>query len=272
MSTPAVSVNICVWKPDPVYFRQAVESILAQTLQDFELVIVEDPSEKDGRAMIADLLHDPRIRYIQNRERTGLIAQRNLALELSCAPWIAILDADDVAKPQRLAKQMEYLAVHPDVSVLGSYLEVIDGQGRPVGIRRYPTDHAAIARAMRRYNPIAQPAVVFSKTQCDAVGANQGQGYGRDYDLWCRMLISGCIFANLPDLLTQYRIHSGASKRHHLRDVLRKTVETKKRYFAHQFTAGDRLRLLAERWLLLLPPQVVYWLFCKMTYHRSVDK
>ncbi|MCR4411019.1 MAG: glycosyltransferase [Thermoguttaceae bacterium] len=268
MNKPMISVNICVWRPHPGYFRQAVESILAQTMPDFELVIVEDPSETSGREAIGPALGDPRIRYHCNEERTGLIAQRNRAIELSRAEWIAVLDADDVAKPDRLARQYERISRDPAVSVVGSWLEIIGAEGNVIGIRRYPADHNRIARAMRRYNAIAQPAVLFRRAAAMKVGCYQGKPYTEDYDLWCRMLRAGCSFANVAETLVSYRIHDAASKSAHLRDVLAQTIEIKRRHFADGLEVGDRLRLAAERLLMMLPPRVVYWLFCALTYPR----
>ena len=199
MSTPAISVNMCVYRPHPVYFRQAVESILNQTLEDFELVIVEDPSEVDGRELIPDLIQDPRVVYVHNEQRKRLVAQRNQALERSVADWVAILDADDIAKPDRLAKQWEFIQSHPEMDVVGSWIEIIDDAGNTIASRRYPVTHGDIARTMRRYNPIAQPAVAFSKVAVQSAGGYQKMSV-EDYELWCRMLKMAHILLMSPNI------------------------------------------------------------------------
>ena len=269
MDRPLISVNLCVWKPAPRFFPQAVESILNQTFQDFELIIVEDPSEFDGRAMIRHLLDDPRIRYVKNETRTGLIAQRNQALELSRAKLVAVLDADDVAKSERLATQFAFLQENPETKVLGSWLEIINEEGQTIGLRKYPTTHGEIARVIRRYNPIAQPAVVFDKELALALGGYQGEPYTEDYDLWCRIFNSGARFANLPGALVRYRLHEAASKTRHLRHILRSTIKIKRRSFSKGWNLGDYLRLMAEYGLLLIPPGLVYWLFRTMTFQKA---
>ncbi|MEO8702118.1 MAG: glycosyltransferase, partial [Kofleriaceae bacterium] len=136
-STPLVSVVMPVLDPHPVYFREAVESVLAQTLTDLELVIVEDPSAARGTEMIAEL-RDPRIRHIVNATRTSLVDQRNQGLHAARGELVALLDADDIAVPARLQKQVDYLRRHPDVDVLGSQLFIIDHEGTQVGMRSYP--------------------------------------------------------------------------------------------------------------------------------------
>ncbi|ASV74952.1 Beta-1,3-glucosyltransferase [Thermogutta terrifontis] len=265
-----ISVNMCVYRPHPVYFREAVQSVLNQTFEDFELIIVEDPSEVDGREIISDLLSDSRIRYIHNDQRTGLIAQRNQALKESRCDWVAILDADDVARPERLQKQWEFLHVNPSIRVLGSWIEIIDQNGQLVGLRRYPECHDAIMRTMRRYNAIAQPAAVIHRPSVDRIGGYSGQIYVEDYELWCRMLRNGARFANIPQALTRYRIHSsGGSKTTHLRHVLRETIRIKKEYFGTEMDLGDRLRIFLEFCLLFLPPRWVYRLFAVVTFTRS---
>lgn len=268
MITPLVSVNLCVWKPDPRFFPQAVESILNQTFTDFELIIVEDPSEKDGRDMIAELLDDARIRYVKNENRTGLIAQRNRALGLSGARLVAVLDADDVAKPNRLQTQFAYLQEHPEVKVLGAWLEIINEHDQPIGLRKYPAAHEEIARAIRRFNPIAQPAVIFDRELAVALGGYQGEPYAEDYDLWARMFLKGAKFANVAESLVQYRLHGETSKKKRLRDLLRRTINIKRHYFRGDLTWFDRLRLLAEYGLLWMPPGLVYWLFQVITFTR----
>ncbi|MGQ9564286.1 MAG: glycosyltransferase family 2 protein [Thermogutta sp.] len=178
MPTPAVSVNMCVWRPHERYFREAVQSILDQTFPDFELIIVEDPSEHDGRAMIPDLLKDPRIRYVHNTERTGFEAQKNLGLRLSNATYVAMMDADDIAEPERLERQLQFLRANPNIQVVGSWIRIINANGEPIGIRHYPTSPQAVKRAMRRYNALAHPSVVVSREIALAVGA---------YDLKCTL-------------------------------------------------------------------------------------
>lgn len=270
MRTPLISVNMCVYRPHPVYFREAVQSILNQTFEDFELIIVEDPSELDGREMIRDLLGDSRIRYIYNDTRTGLIAQRNRALAESRAEWVAILDADDVAKPERLETQWLFIRNNPGVSVVGSWIEIINEKSQPVGFRTYPQQHEAIAQAMRRYNPIAQPAVTYFREAARSAGGYRGEMYVEDFDLWCRMLKQGYTFANIPQTLTRYRVHSGgATKTSHLRHVLRNTIRIKKEHFSSEMNIGDKARLIVERCLLYLPRQLVYQLFCLLTFRRK---
>ena len=278
MSTPLVSVNMCVWRPHEVYFPQAVRSILDQTFEDFELIIVEDPSEIDGRAMIADLLGDPRIRYVQNAARTGLLSQKNKALALSRGQYIAILDQDDVALPDRLERQARFLDTEPLIHAVGTWISAIDSAGRHLGVRRYPTDPASVRSALRRFSPIAHPSVMFRRSTVSSLGgytwcsADDPHGLVSDYDLWCRMALAGFDMANIPEVLLQYRIHSLAQKRAATKRFLRATLEIKRRYLIREFGFVDWLRYLGEHCLLLLPSGLIWATFIFLTYRPTRAK
>src|SRR4029077_17839079 len=115
VTTPAVSVLMGVWNGAP-RVREAVGSVLGQTLVDLELIVVDDGSA-DGTPAILDSFGDSRLR-IERRARGGLTSALNRALALARAPLLARLDADDVALPERLARQVAYLDAHPDGGLL----------------------------------------------------------------------------------------------------------------------------------------------------------
>ena len=265
---PLVSVLMPVLNPHPVYFREAVQSVLAQTLEDFELIIVEDPSP----ASAADTLtgfNDARIHYYRNLQRTSLIQQRNKTLDYSRADLIACLDADDICEPTRLQKQFECLEQNPHISVLGSQLSIIDASGAHCGYRHYPRNHCEIEKAMARFNPIANPSVMFRKTAVVAVGAYQYDRYpAEDYELWCRLAQAGVQFANHPEPLLRYRIHPGGMKSEKLKGIIRGTLEIKRMYWVTTMGFSGRVRMWLERCLLLLPSWLVLRMFTVTQYRR----
>ena len=108
---------------------------------------------------------------------------------------------------------LRFLQQSPEIKVLGSWLEIIDENGKLMGLRKYPATHEEISRAIRRFNPIAQPAVVFDKELALSLGAYQGEPFAEDYDLWARMFVQGAKFANLEMPLVQYRLHGETSKK-----------------------------------------------------------
>jgi glycosyltransferase involved in cell wall biosynthesis len=265
---PAVSVVMAVWNPDPLYFRQAVESILAQTFTDFELILVEDPSPQLAADLLAGI-DDERVRIHRLPQRGGLPAALNTGLSLARAPLIARMDGDDIAVAERFARQVEFLEAHPEIDVHGSRITIIDADGRTMGRRLLPLTHDEIAAALRRYNCISHPSVMMRKRAVDAVGGYDGSRSGEDYDLWCRMLKNGARFASAADDLVRYRFHPAAMKFDRIHGVIRDTMAIKHRHFESDFTVGDRLRLVGERLLLLVPPRLVLWLFTKREYRRA---
>lgn len=268
ISPPAVSVLMPVLNPHPVYFPEAVASVLGQTFADWELVIVEDPSPSSAAELLRRF-DDPRIRLISNPDRTGLVAQRNRTLAEARGGLAAMLDADDVAEPDRLARQVAFLAAHPDVSVVACQLRIIDGAGAEVGFRSYPADHEAILRAMPRYNAVPQPGVTARKA---AILRSGGYGFewpAEDYDLWSRMLLAGERFATLDEPLVRYRVHpQSGSKGTRLRRLLDLTAEVKRTYWWGRMAWRDRVRYRAERALRYVPAGLVYRLFAAVTYAR----
>jgi len=264
---PIVSVVMPVLNPHPIYFREAVESVLRQSLRELELVIVEDPSPVDGRELLKGM-GDPRIRHIRNPARTSLVDQRNRALAEARADFIAMLDADDIAEPDRLHKQLDYLRAHPDIGVLGSALTIIDSAGTQLGTRAYPLDHDAIIAAMCRYNAIAQPSVMARRSVLEAAGGYQYRTYpvNEDYELWSRLAASGVRFANSPERLLRYRVHPHGTKAAMLRRMLRATIDVKKLWWLDRMDTRARLRFYAEHALLGLPASWVLRLFMMTQY------
>src|SRR4051812_36390861 len=140
---PLISVVMAVYEPHPTYFRKAVDSILAQRLENWELIVVEDPSEHCAAETLRQI-QDARIRHIANATRTCLVDQKNRGLAEARGDFIAIMDADDIAHPFRFSRQVNFLRSNKDVGVVGSQLAVIDTDDRLVGYRWYPTTHDAI--------------------------------------------------------------------------------------------------------------------------------
>jgi glycosyltransferase involved in cell wall biosynthesis len=253
--------------PHPVYFREAVASVLGQTIAELELVIVEDPSSSSARKLLADIT-DPRLRLLSNPTRTSLVDQRNRAFAEARGELVAMLDADDIALPDRLEKQLAYLREHPEVAVLGTNLIVIDEHGRDIGVREYPGDHAAIVAAMARYNAIAQPSVMCRRDVVIDAGGYQYRDFpvNEDYELWSRLIARGVRFANHSESLVRYRLHAGGTKALMLRRMLRATLDIKRRFWREHMDSRARLRFYGEQMLLGLPASWVLKLFVTTQY------
>jgi glycosyltransferase involved in cell wall biosynthesis len=185
----------------------AIESMLGQTLGDLELIVIDDGST-DATPDVLASLRDSRLR-VERRERQGLTRALIRTLELARAPLVARLDADDLALPERLARQREYLVAHPDVGLLGTGAREVDPSGREVAIVRPPVDDPAIRRALIRVNPFVHSSVMVRRDALDRAGGYDASfPVAQDYDLWMR-LSRVTRLANLPEPLVVRRLTSG---------------------------------------------------------------
>ncbi len=262
VQAPLISIVMPVYDPHPVHFRQAVDSILRQTMRDWELLIVEDPSPRSAAELLT-AVSDPRIRHLPRTDKGTLVESLNRGLADSLAPLVARADADDVCAPDRLEKQLAYLQEHPEVDVLGSQLVIIDDEGKTRGYRGYPLHHEAIARIMAISNSVAHPSVLFKK-QCVLAAGGYRSFFSEDYELWSRLLHRQAHFANHPEALVSYRVVPQGVRRANVRNTLRSTLEIKELYWRDQLGLRGRLRMWAERIMLWLPPWLVLHLFLKM--------
>lgn len=268
MTAPLVSIVVPVFEPHPVYFPQAIESVLAQTFTDFELIIVEDPSSCSGRNLLAGL-DDPRIRYFANEARTSLPRQHNRGLTEARGRFICRFDADDICEPQRLERELAFLQDHPDIDVVGSALTVINEQSTVIGQRRYPTSHAAIVAAMRRFNPIANSTVMFRREVHERFGGWRDAVLpAQDYEWYSRLAAGGARFANLGEPLVRYRLHRQSIKSSKLRGTILTTLDVKNMYWRRDMDVTARAIMAAERVLLWLPERLVLKLFAAIRYGR----
>jgi len=194
------------------WLAQAVESVLAQTLSEFELIVVDDGSI-DASAEILSALsrRDGRVRVV-HQPPEGLVSALNRALALARAPLVARLDADDVALPERLARQASYFDEHLKLVLLGSWAEKIDEQGRCIGQVRPETEPERLAEILPRGNPFVHSSVMMRTAFAHRLGYRQAFLGAEDFDLWLRMSECGTI-ANLPQPLVRYRVHGGNTDR-----------------------------------------------------------
>ena len=213
MAPPAVSVLMPVYNAGP-YLAEAVESVLGQTFADFELVVVDDGSTDDSPAVLARYAADRRM-TVARQPNAGITAARLALVGRAAAPLIAMMDADDVARPDRLAVQVEYLRANPDVVLVGSRYGYIDGAGNRLGAPAVPTDHADIDawHMSGRGCVVHQSTVVFRRAAYDQAGGYSADfPQAEDFDLWLRLAERGRLAVVEPELV-QYRIHAASAVR-----------------------------------------------------------
>ncbi len=269
-----VSIILPVFNPNPALFKLAIESLLNQNYQNIEIIIVEAPSEYKGQETV-ESFSDPRIRYILNPGKTSLREQLNQAIAASRGQFIARMDADDISTPDRIAKQLKFLKDNKEVSLVGSCLEIIDEIGNFIGFRQLPEFHDDIVKGLRIYCTIAHPSIMFRKTDVIEMGCYQDSAPVEDWDLWCRMAISGKKFFNIQEPLLKYRVHAQAGKVTSLRKTLKTGIELKKRHFkgiSGCWGPKEEIRCFLEQGLMLLPSMLVLKLFFILSLRSHMSK
>ena len=208
--SPQVSIVMPIYNGQN-YLVDAVASLVEQTFADWELICVDDGST-DRSAEIVDWLasQEDRIRVL-HQENTGIVGALNHGCTVAQAPLICRMDCDDIALPDRIAKQYEFLQRNPDVLVVGSSILEMDSDGEPLAISRLPLKHAGIeANLLSRRTGHFHPTTMFRAEAFRDVGGYRRQyQWVEDHDLWLRMARVGKL-ANLSDCLLCYRQHAGS--------------------------------------------------------------
>jgi len=196
MTDPKVSVIMGVYNCEQ-FVGEAVESILGQTLDDFEFIIVDDDSS-DATLPILESFDDARLRVIRQQPRRGLTQALLTSADASRGAFIARQDADDVSEAGRLAAQARYLEQHPDILLVGTFASVIDGDGRQIGQTCKETAPNLLTGDLRKENQFIHGSIMMRREAYFKVGGYRpGFLYAQDYDLVLRMAEIGRI-ANLP--------------------------------------------------------------------------
>ena len=206
---PEVTVLMCAHNAE-VFIKEALESILNQTYQNYEFIIVENGSS-DNTWEIIKSYTDPRIKSFQT-PISQLAFNLNYGLMQTNAKYIARMDSDDIAKPERIESQLAYLKQNPQVDVLGTAFELFGDGVQPKTITLPLTDKAIRKRLPFRFC-FCHPTVIFKRQTILDHGGYQGGKFSQDADLWLRLSREKSIkFANLPQPLLKYRIHPNQAK------------------------------------------------------------
>ena len=179
LSKPKVSVIMSVYNGEK-HLREAIDSILNQTLKDFEFIIVNDGST-DRTSEILQSYHDSRIKITSNKENIGLTKSLNKALKLAKGEYIARQDADDISLPERLEREVSFLDKNKDVGLLGSSWHTINTDGKKTGISKSTSGRHAV-------HFMCHGTTLIRKNCLEEIGLyREIFGYAQDYDLWLRI-------------------------------------------------------------------------------------
>lgn len=209
---PKVSLVMKVYNGEK-YLAEAIDSILNQTFEDFELLIIDDGST-DSSAQIVRSYTDDRIRFLQNEENLGLCRTQNKVIAEARGEYIAVMDCDDISYPQRFEKQVHYLEEHPEVMMCGSYRNnIIDGHETAFQqIREYTNESLQFSLYFGNLF-FTHSSIMFRAVQYREAGLSYGQAaIAEDYGIIIEMAKRYPVML-LPERLIAYRIyHTSTSK------------------------------------------------------------
>lgn len=201
---PLVSVILPIYNAAE-YLRPAIDSILAQTFQNFELILVDDCSQDDSLAIARSYETDPRVRVLANAQNRGRSFADNWGAELAWGRYIAKMDADDIALPHRLQTQFDFLENNPAVGLTSSFLQCF---GESAIVYEYPVAADAVRSFMLFNMPVANPTAFFRRSLLTEHGLRYDDTiqdtFGEDYEFIARLAQVATI-VNQPEVLLKYR-------------------------------------------------------------------
>lgn len=212
MTTLTISILMPCYNAEKT-LEQALESLVQQTLGEYEIIAVNDGStDQTGKILASWSARESRLNII-NQTHQGIIHTLNSGLAVCKGDYIARMDCDDRCHPQRLELQANYLDHHPEIGVVSCRVAAFPADGVRQGFQIYLewlnsllTD-ADIRREMFVESPLPHPSVMFRRAVVEAAGGYQELGWPEDYDLWLRLYLQGVGFARLPQVLFEWREH-----------------------------------------------------------------
>ncbi|SFU80236.1 glycosyltransferase [Xenorhabdus koppenhoeferi] len=205
--SPRLSVLMSVYNGED-YLAESIDSILSQTFEDYEFIIIDDGSTDSTSSILSSYAKkNMRIRIITNEKNIGLIRSLNKGLYMASSNLVARMDADDIAIPERFEIQMDFMRDHPNVAVCGGFTTYLEN---PAKGDVHAINHEDIVAECFFHCPFAHPTVIMRKDKILELtdGYDPNDLYAEDYGLWSRLVISKKIkFANINKSLLKYRTH-----------------------------------------------------------------
>lgn len=257
-----VSVVMATYNEPAEIVGAAIKSILDQTYDNIELLIYDDSTEERTREAIDSFQDDDRVHVFREEKRVGFVRSLNIGLKRARGKFIARMDGDDIARPERLEKEAEYMELHPDVSVVGGQIALIDESGTALSSRRYPLGGVRLALFSTVRNPLAHPAVMIRRELVDAgFRYDESLNMSEDLDLWLRVMNSGYRVANIGDTVLDYRVGNDFAKKRTRREQVEYMAMVRRKNFDKHHLAHSILSCFSAWVYLHTPARVVQQIY-----------
>ena len=205
MDKPKVSIIMAVYNGEE-FLQDSILSVLNQTYKNFEFVIVNDGSTDNTAKILEEFSkNDSRIKIVNNIENIGLTKSLNRGIRESVGEYIARLDAGDLSTPDRIEREVDFLNKNKDIGLVGSWMQIIDTEGKTVEEVKYPTEDEIIRHDLIGYNPFVHSSIMFRRGVGQKAGFyNEVYKYAQDYNFYFQLL-PHTKFSNIPACLVKYR-------------------------------------------------------------------
>lgn len=266
MKKPLISVIMPVYNAGK-FLKPAINSILAQTFQDFELILIDDASSDGSREILEQYKSrfPFRVKVIELRKNLNCGGDRcaNEGIKIAKGTFIARMDADDIAHKSRLQKQVEFLKKNKDVFLVGSNAYVIDKKGKIIGEKNEPSSHKEIYNSYFSFHPLIHPTCMMRRSyQNKKFSYKLSYNANNDYLTFFTLICSGAKFANLNDKLLYYRIHGKNDTFVHMKQKFMNTMKIRLKMISkHGYRPSKRavaLSIIQTTAFLILPEKVLF--------------
>jgi len=269
-----LSVLMSVYfKESPSFLDAALHSIQMQSLRPDEVVLVSDPVSDELNAVIESYRFVLPLVTIQMASPISLGEALRIGVKRCRGDLIARMDTDDISVSDRFRAQVDFLVNHPEIDVLGgSIAEFVDDPQKPSSIRRMPELHHDVSKFARIRNPVNHMTVMYRRSAVLKAGNYEDDRCMEDYRLWARMLISGCRFHNLDEVLVLARIGNGMIRRRGGMSFMKHELKLQAYFREIGFTSGSRYVFnLGARVPPLFAPHSVRKLMYRHVLRRAVS-
>lgn len=274
---PLVSVVMPVYNVGD-YLAQAINSILSQSHRNIEFIIVDDASTDNTYAVAREFARrDKRIKLYRNKINSGISITAKKCLSYAKGEFIARMDGDDIALPERFAKQIKYLQSHPETVAIGGQCLLIDKNGSIVGQKNFPTEFEDIYKYIFRFVPLQQPSLMINTALLpkDFQYYRDGMNTAEEIELIFKLFMYGKV-ENLPDVLLMYRVHNGNTSFKNIKKTFFLTIISRvQAMFEYNYKPdfiGIMTTLAQTLMVLLLPNATIFMLYSIMRktnlYHK----
>lgn len=259
-----VSVVMATYNEPPRIIEKAVRSILEQTYSNFELLIFDDSTKAETIEVLDSFRSDSRVRIFRESERIGFVKSLNLGLMNAQGRYIARMDGDDIALPNRFEEQVKFLETNKEVYVVGGQMNIIDENDNVISSRKYPLNGGKLFLFSAVRNPLAHPTVMMRKELVDkGFRYDESLKMSEDLDLWLRIMNQSYKIANIPATVLNYRVAGNFAEKRSDRKQVEHMATVRRKNFSKKHLIHSVLSCISAWLFLHIPVKVIKKIYKK---------